>query len=182
MLSDDSLENFPYQLTSSVRLVTLWTTSARVNRITSHRMWPIDTVKLKVESARIADHLTAKISSPNCGGGRSAVCARQILLWALLVVVFRTRVVVVALRGVLVARPDIVERRIAKLIRADGQWWSAANFLSSFLQSRAAWARLLSSASLFLCILWGEKWEYYSVLSSNMFNFMYRVCAIKYLE
>jgi hypothetical protein len=73
-------------------------------------MRTINAVKFKVQTASIANHFAAQITTPNCCRGRTTICTRQIFLLIRLIVVgaLGTIVVVVTLREIIRARPNVV--------------------------------------------------------------------------
>jgi hypothetical protein len=148
----------PGKLTSSVRLVTLWATSTSMNRVTAHRVWSIDAMQLKVQAARVAHHFPTQVTTPNGRRSRAAVGAGQIFLRALLVVVGALgAVVVVYLRDVIRAGPQVITGRVAKITGSGCKWRRAThNLLAACVcKPRAAWTGLFSpSTALLLSILW----------------------------
>lgn len=76
-------------LTSAHRLVALGPPSARVNRVATHRVRPIDAVQLKVQAARVADHLAAQIAAPDRRRQGAAVRAGHVLGLLLLLLLVR---------------------------------------------------------------------------------------------
>lgn len=77
--------------------------------VATHCVWSIDAVQFEVQATCIADHLAAQITSPNGRCRGATVCARQVLLGALLVVVGAFRAVVVVVLGkVIRASPQVV--------------------------------------------------------------------------
>lgn len=67
--------------------------------VATHCVRSIDAVQLEVQATCIADHLASQIASPNGRRRGSTVCARQVLLRALLVVVGAFWAVVVIVLG-----------------------------------------------------------------------------------
>lgn len=87
--------NHQHELTSSVRLIALWTTSTSVDCVATHRVRSVDAVELEVQAARVAHHLAAQVATPDRRRCRSAIGARQVLLRTLLIIVGILRAVVV---------------------------------------------------------------------------------------
>lgn len=100
--------------------------------VATHRVRSIDTVQFEVQAACVANHLAAQITTPNRRRCRSTVGARQILLRALLVVVgaLRAVVVVIRLRDLIRAGPQVIASDVVEVTGSCCQWRSAADLLT----------------------------------------------------
>lgn len=165
-----------FTLTSSVWLITLWSSSTCVDGVATHSVWSIDAVQFKVQATCIADHLAAQIASPDGRRRGAAVCARQILLRALLVVVGAFRAIVVVVLGkVIGASPQMVAGSVGDFTGSCSEWWRSSHDLLAccILESRSTWASLFStSTSLLLSVLQGNGWITCSISKNNVKSYL----------